>query len=229
MNTTNMDKQDDKQERVTPKLRFPEFQMELGWRKDNLGNLFTERKEKGYPNLPLLSLTEQNGIIPQAETNRKNNSSLDKSKYLRVCYGDIAYNTMRMWEGRSAFVNMEGIVSPAYTICIPKNHINSFFYSYYFKLPNLISEFHRYSQGLVKDTLNLKFDKFAQISVGVPPKSEEQQKIADCLSSIDELIELQEQKLAALKQHKKGLMQQLFPSHNDLQASKQASNSLSET
>ena len=218
-----MDKQDDKQERVIPKLRFPEFQMELGWRKDNLGNLFTERKEKGYPNLPLLSLTEQNGIIPQAETNRKNNSSLDKSKYLRVCYGDIAYNTMRMWEGRSAFVNMEGIVSPAYTICIPKNHINSFFYSYYFKLPNLISEFHRYSQGLVKDTLNLKFDKFAQISVGVPPKSEEQQKIADCLSSIDELIELQEQKLAALKQHKKGLMQQLFPSHNDLQASKQAS------
>ena len=223
MNTTNMNKQDDKQERVTPKLRFPEFQMELEWRKDNLGNLFTERKEKGYPNLPLLSLTEQNGIIPQAETNRKNNSSLDKSKYLRVCYGDIAYNTMRMWEGRSAFVNMEGIVSPAYTICIPKNHINSFFYSYYFKLPNLISEFHRYSQGLVKDTLNLKFDKFAQISVGVPPKSEEQQKIADCLSSIDELIELQEQKLAALKQHKKGLMQQLFPSHNDLQASKQAS------
>ena len=217
-----MDKQDDKQERVIPKLRFPEFQMELGWRKDDLGNLFTERKEKGYPNLPLLSLTEQNGIIPQAETNRKNNSSLDKSKYLRVCYGDIAYNTMRMWEGRSAFVNMEGIVSPAYTICTPKNNINSFFYSYYFKLPNLISEFHRYSQGLVKDTLNLKFDKFAQISVGVPPKPEEQQKIADCLSSIDELIELQEHQLAALKQHKKGLMQQLFPSHNDLQASKQA-------
>lgn len=222
MNTTNMNKQDDKQERVTPKLRFPEFQMELGWRKDDLGNLFTERKEKGYPNLPLLSLTEQNGIIPQAETNRKNNSSLDKSKYLRVCYGDIAYNTMRMWEGRSAFVNMEGIVSPAYTICTPKNNINSFFYSYYFKLPNLISEFHRYSQGLVKDTLNLKFDKFAQISVGVPPKSEEQQKIADCLSSIDELINFREQKLAALKQHKKGLMQQLFPSHNDLQASKRA-------
>ena len=216
-----MNKQDDKK-RVMPKMRFPEFQMELGWRKDDLGNLFTERKEKGYPNLPLLSLTEQNGIIPQAETNRKNNSSLDKSKYLRVCYGDIAYNTMRMWEGRSAFVNMEGIVSPAYTICTPKNNINSFFYSYYFKLPNLISEFHRYSQGLVKDTLNLKFDKFAQISVGVPPKSEEQQKIADCLSSIDELINLREQKLATLKQHKKGLMQQLFPSHNDLQASKQA-------
>ena len=222
-----MNKQDDKK-RVMPKMRFPEFQMELGWRKDNLGNLFTERKEKGYQNLPLLSLTEQNGIIPQAETNRKNNSSLDKSKYLRVYYGDIAYNTMRMWEGRSAFVNMEGIVSPAYTICTPKNNINSFFYSYYFKLPNLISEFHRYSQGLVKDTLNLKFDKFAQISVGVPPKSEEQQKIADCLSSIDELINFREQKLAALKQHKKGLMQQLFPSHNNLQASKQASNSLSE-
>lgn len=200
----------DKQERVTPKLRFPEFQKTLGWNKDILGNLFTERKERGYPNLLLLSLTEKNGIIPQAETNRKNNSSLDKSKYLRVCYGDIAYNTMRMWEGRSAFVNREGIVSPAYTICTPKSNINSFFYSYYFKLPNLISEFHRYSQGLVKDTLNLKFDRFSQISISVPPKPEEQQKIADCLSSIDELIELEEQAITSLKKHKKALMQQLF-------------------
>lgn len=203
---------------LTPKLRFPEFQTALGWKQDILGNLFIERKEKGYPDLLLLSLTEQDGIIPQTETNRKNTSSLDKSKYLRVCYGDIAYNTMRMWEGRSAFVDMEGIVSPAYTICTPKNNVNSFFYSYYFKLPDMISKFHRYSQGLVQDTLNLKFDKFSQISIGIPPTFEEQQKIADCLSSLDELIELQEQKLAALKQHKKGLMQQLFPSHHALQA-----------
>lgn len=47
------------------------------------------------------------------------------------------------------------------------------------------------------------------------PQYEEQQKIADCLSSIDELIEAHEQKLDALKQHKKGLMQRLFPAKSE--------------
>jgi type I restriction enzyme S subunit len=54
---------------------------------------------------------------------------------------------------------------------------------------------------------NAKATKFC-----CPPNIEEQQKIADCLSSIDDLITAQTQKLAALKDHKKGLMQQLFPS-----------------
>ncbi len=47
------------------------------------------------------------------------------------------------------------------------------------------------------------------------PKQDEQQKIADCLSSLDDLITTQTEKIAALKQHKKGLMQQLFPNINE--------------
>lgn len=106
-----------KEKANVPELRFPEFQGD--WKTDPLGNLFIERNEKGFSDLPLLSLTEKDGIIPQKETNRKDNSSADKSKYLRICRGDIAYNTMRMWEGRSAYVDIEGVVSPAYTICQP--------------------------------------------------------------------------------------------------------------
>ena len=49
------------------------------------------------------------------------------------------------------------------------------------------------------------------MKIFLPSLPEEQQKIADCLSSIDELIELQTKKLELLKAHKKGLMQQLFP------------------
>jgi type I restriction enzyme S subunit len=48
------------------------------------------------------------------------------------------------------------------------------------------------------------------------PSAAEQQKIADCLSSLDELIELQAKQLEALQTHKKGLMQQLFPQEIDL-------------
>ena len=57
----------------------------------------------------------------------------------------------------------------------------------------------------------LTLGKLKGINVCLPPLMEEQQKIADCLSSLDEVITLESQKLEALKVHKKGLMQQLFP------------------
>ncbi len=153
---------------------------------------------------------DKEGIVPQEESNRKNNSNSNKSKYLRVVPGDIAYNTMRMWEGRSAHVGIEGLVSPAYTVCKPTAGINSLFFSYYFKTEPLIGQFRRYSQGLVKDTLNLKYEAFSRIQVA-SPSPPEQQKIAECLSSLDGLIAAADRMLEALKAHKKGLMQQLFP------------------
>jgi len=196
---------------LVPRLRFPEFREAGKWGHAPLGRLFSERQEAGFTSLPLLSLMDKEGIVPQEETNRKNNSSADKSKYLRVVSGDIAYNTMRMWEGRSAYVGIEGLISPAYTVCIPAKGINSIFFSYHFKTEALIRQFRKYSQGLVKDTLNLKFDAFSRIEIAYPVEEREQQKVADCLSSLDELITAETQKLDALKTHKKGLLQQLFP------------------
>src|SRR5690606_34254025 len=101
---------DDGKKTLTPKLRFPEFRKAPPWAIEPLGRLFTERQETGFPDLPLLSVTDRDGVIPQEETNRTNNSNADKRKYLRVVPGDIAYNTMRMWEGRSARVGLEGLV-----------------------------------------------------------------------------------------------------------------------
>ncbi|GMO36626.1 restriction endonuclease subunit S [Bradyrhizobium ottawaense] len=195
---------------AVPNLRFPEFRNTSGWSIEPLGHLFTERQETGFSDLPLLSVTDREGVIPQEETNRKNNSNSNKEKYLRVVPGDIAYNTMRMWEGRSALVGMEGVVSPAYTVCQPRVNTNSDFFGYYFKTNTLIKQFRKYSQGLVKDTLNLKYEAFSGIPVGFP-SPREQQKIADCLGSLDQLIAAECRKLEGLRQHKQGLMQQLFP------------------
>lgn len=199
---------------LVPKLRFPEFRGAEEWKGKRLGELFADRQESGLSGLPLLSLMDKEGIVPQEDSNRKNNSNSDKSKYLRVVPGDIAYNTMRMWEGRSALVGLEGLVSPAYTVCEPQPDVHSPLFSYYFKTPQLIEQFRRFSQGLVKDTLNLKYPAFAQISAPVPTYPE-QQKIAECLSSVDELMAAQTRKVDALKTHKKGLMQQLFPSSEE--------------
>jgi type I restriction enzyme S subunit len=172
---------------VTPKLRFPEFRREAGWKLRELGTLFSQREEIGYTALRLLSLMDKEGIIPQEDSNRKNNANIDRTKYLRVVPGDIAYNTMRMWEGRSALSKLEGVVSPAYTVCAPNADADGRFFSYYFKTPQLIGSFARYSQGLVKDTLNLKYEAFSRILAATPTPAE-QQKIAECLSSLDELV-----------------------------------------
>lgn len=174
-----------------------------------LGELFKNRKETNCCDLELLSVCEGLGIVPRSQLNAKDNSNENKSKYLKVCIGDLAYNTMRMWQGRCGVSSYEGIVSPAYTVCIPKNNIDVDYMYYLFKTPHMIHDFWRYSQGIVDDTLNLKFNNFEVIKVWIPDK-ETQTKIAKLLKSYDEEIQLLNSKLEKLKEQKKGLMQKLL-------------------
>lgn len=88
--------------------------------------------------------------------------------------------------------------------------MNSLFFYYYFKTNDAIEKFHRNSQGLVNDTLNLKYESFEKIKMYVPTLPE-QRKIASCLSLIDETINGYMKKADLLVQYKKGLMQQMFP------------------
>jgi type I restriction enzyme S subunit len=179
------------------------------WRQWNLGNLFRERVEPNRGDLPLLSITSNDGVVPRAELDRKDTSSEDKSKYLRICPGDIGYNTMRMWQGVSALSRYEGIVSPAYTVCVPGPDIDGKFASYLFKLPEVIHLFYRYSQGLTSDTWNLKFQHFAEIVVRIP-ELDEQVVIASALATVDDELTLLKKQSDALVQQKRGLMQKLL-------------------
>jgi type I restriction enzyme S subunit len=193
---------------LTGGVRFPEFEGE-DWREVKLGKVFDERKEQGYDDLPLLSITAEEGIIYRDELDRRDTSSSDKSDYLRVCEGDVAYNTMRMWQGRSGVSDYEGIVSPAYTVCEPEPEIDVNFVGYLFQLPSIIYKFRRYSQGMVSDTWTLRYDNFADIEVQIPGL-DEQERIAEVLQTCDREIELLEQKRDALQRQKKGLMQRLL-------------------
>lgn len=175
---------------VTGEQRLSGFEKKP-WREWRLGDLFSERVERDRPDLPLLSITGDRGVIPRDELDRRDISKADKSKYLRIAPGDIGYNTMRMWQGMSALSSIEGIVSPAYTICVPGPDIHGPFAAHLFKLPSVIHLFHRYSQGLVKDTLSLKFPQFAEIRVTIPGM-EEQRAIAELLSTLKREIMLLE-------------------------------------
>lgn len=179
------------------------------WQKVKLGDIFTERNETKCEHLALLSITADKGVILQSESDKKDTSNEDKSKYKRICPNDIGYNTMRMWQGRSALSNIEGIVSPAYTIVTPKKNINTLFISEIIKLPRVIYDFWSHSQGLVGDTLNCKFHDFKQITVLIPSITE-QNTISKILTTIDEEINIQHKKLETLRTQKRGLMQQLL-------------------
>ena len=63
-------------------------------------------------------------MIPRDQLDKRDTSNPDKAKYKRVAVGDIAYNTMRMWQGVSALASLEGIVSPAYTVAVPTDKIH---------------------------------------------------------------------------------------------------------
>lgn len=196
------------QQLLTGKKRLPGFCEK--WTRKQLGELFENRVEINRSDLGLLAITSTRGILPRDCLDLKDNSSEDKSKYLRICPGDIGYNTMRMWQGVSAYSEYEGIVSPAYTILAPIEGVYSRYFAYLFKTQSVIFSFYRFSQGLVDDTRNLKYENFKKISVSIPSKVAEQRAIIQILSTADHEIELLQKSIEAEKQKKKALMQLLL-------------------
>ncbi|MCC8369502.1 MAG: restriction endonuclease subunit S [Rickettsia endosymbiont of Oxypoda opaca] len=180
------------------------------WSFTALGEIFTERQEYVVEDMQLLAITGTEGIVKRSSLKKRDTSSKDKSKYRLICSGDIGYNTMRMWQGVCGLSSLLGIVSPAYTICIPDNSkINPLFVSFLFKFPRMVNEFYRYSQGLVDDTLGLKFSHFEEIKIYLPPMKY-QNKAAVVLSNYKNKISALKKYCAALQNQKQGLMQKLL-------------------
>lgn len=195
------------QQLLTGKKRLPRFKED--WKDVKLGDIFDERNETNCDNLLLLSITGDKGVIYQSDSDKRDISNNDKSKYKRICPNDIGYNTMRMWQGRSALSDLEGIVSPAYTIVTPKESVDVRFMAMLIKQSRVVYDFWTHSQGLVSDTLNCKFPDFCQVKVRIPVK-QEQTAIADLFQKTDKEIELAKKKSANLQSQKRGLMQQLL-------------------
>ncbi|GJQ31690.1 MAG: hypothetical protein HBSAPP04_05290 [Ignavibacteriaceae bacterium] len=194
------------QQLLTGKKRLKGFSGE--WKEVRLGEVFSERNEAYTKGLPLLTIGID-GIYLQSESSKRDISNDDKSKYKRICPGDIGYNTMRMWQGRCVLSHLEGIVSPAYTVVTALEGQSSEFYALLFTLPETVYKFYRHSQGLVKDTLNCKFPDFAQIKVH-SPGVEEQIAIANLLGITDDDLKIEKERLEKLKLQKKALMQVLL-------------------
>lgn len=189
-----------------PEMRFNGFTGD--WEHRELEDYFTERSERSSSG-ELISVTIKLGVIRAADLERRDSSSENKSNYKVVKVGDIAYNSMRMWQGASGYSPYEGILSPAYTVIKPKEDVDTQFFAYMFKRYDMIQTFKKNSQGLTSDTWNLKFPTLKRIKVNVP-HYEEQRRIAEFFKQLDNTIALQQQKLDIYNEQKKGFIQQMF-------------------
>lgn len=200
-----------------PRLRFPEFQNAGEWEVRKAGKLFSNRVTKGEQGLPLYSVKMHDGMVRRDSLDRNYYDIEEASGNKKVCKEDIAYNMMRMWQGALGVAPEDCLVSPAYIVLAPVKGTVPEFFQYMFKLPETLLTLTSHSRGLTKDRLRLYYDDFARIPLPCPSPGE-QQRIATCLRSLDALITAESQKLEALKTHKKGLMQQLFPSPEAVEA-----------
>jgi len=203
---------------LVPKLRFPEFRKSSDWQCPLLGEISEPITERvGDRELTPISISAGIGFVAQADKFGRDISGNQYRLYTVVRDGDFVYNKgnsikfpqgciydLQYW-GEAAVPNVfiyfrlkTGYENGFYRQCFEKNLHGE-------QLKRHITSGAR-SNGL----LNISKDVFWNIRIPTPGQKE-QQKIADCLSSLDDLITAQSQKLEILKAHKKALMQQLFP------------------
>lgn len=132
--------------------------------------IFEERIERGFENEELLSVTIGRGIIRQSELERKDSSTLDKSKYLLVHPGDLVYS-MRFRQGASGSSIFKGIVSPACTVLKPKKNMvyNPRFFHYMFRTGFYKNYAERYAYGIADGQMPLRYTDFKRMYSIVPP------------------------------------------------------------
>ena len=182
-----------------PKIRFKGYNED--WEQRKLGEVLKERTKRAQGGEELLSVTIANGVIRQADSEKRNIASEDKSNYKIVRKGDIPYNSMRMWQGAVGNSEYDGIVSPAYTVLVPTDEANAKFFMEYFKKENSLQLFQRWSQGLTSDTWNLKYPTLSSMRFSMP-SIEEQNRIASYFEQLDHPITLHHRKCIILRKMK---------------------------
>ena len=174
-----------KKNKLIPKLRFPEFENDGEWEEKKLGDITNSEN------------STLDGVVGHIDKFQH------KERYISIVKDGSGVGRLNLCEPKSSIL---GTLS-----CIKSKNLEKFDIHWIYYLMNTIN-FTSYKKGT--GIPHIYYSDFKNELIPLP-SLEEQQKIANCLSSLDELIEAQEEKLKLLKEHKKGLMQQLFPQVND--------------
>ncbi|HEY2493727.1 MAG TPA: restriction endonuclease subunit S [Paenibacillus sp.] len=199
-----------------PKIRFPGFTD--AWEERRLGEIYTERKERGHDSLPILSVSIHHGVsTEELDSNtlgKKVRRSEDKSLYKHVYFGDLVLNMMRAWQGAIGVVKSEGMVSPAYITAIPSEQLYPLFMDYSLRRVEMIIQMDNLSYGVTDFRKRLYWDSFINVLCSIPSVPE-QERITAFFTQLDNLITLHQRKLNNVKNLKAGLLQKMFPKNSE--------------
>jgi type I restriction enzyme S subunit len=175
-----------------------------------LGDLFSQSHEKGVPNLPIVSLTMDRGLVLRDDVERRVETALPPEGHRLVRKGELAYNMMRMWQGVCRAATFDCLISPAYVVLHPRSGVDATFAEYLLRFEETVASFRRLSFGVVDDRLRLYFKDFRRVEVAIPSSENVQRKIARILTTVDNLIEKTESLIAKYQATKQGMMHDLF-------------------
>ena len=206
---------------LVPKLRFPGFTKP--WVREPLSKVLKEHKLKNTDARDVFSVSMEYGIVNQIELLGRSYAAADTSHYTVGRRYDVVYTKSPLKAFPFGIVKQckfdgEVALSPLYGVFTPPNPHLGLMIEAYFESPNRSKDFlSPLCQKGAKNTLQITNTTFLSGRLPLPTQPAEQQKIAECLSSVDELMAAQARKVDALKTHKNGLMQQLFPREGETQ------------
>ena len=175
------------------------------WRVSKIKQIVRWKSVKGQPDLPVLSLYRDYGVIPKDSRDDNHNvTSLDTSGYKVVEHGDLVINKMKAWQGSLAVSEYNGIVSPAYHICkITSENICKKYLHYLLRDASYLPEYMRLSTGLRVGQWDLSFDDFKNIPFLAPPLAEQERIAAFLDAECAEIDAVLEKTRASIEEYKK--------------------------
>lgn len=195
-----------------PKIRFKGYTEE--WEQRKLGDLYTERNERGNDSLQILSVSIHSGVsageLDADNLGKTVRRSEDKSTYKHVYEGDLIFNMMRAWQGAIGVAKNEGMISPAYISAIPNDVIYPPFMNYLLRRKEIINQINNLSYGVTDFRKRLYWNSFVKLTCEIPAV-EEQKCITRLLESLDHLITLHQRKYEETQKLKKYMLQKMFP------------------
>ncbi|GAF78186.1 unnamed protein product, partial [marine sediment metagenome] len=180
------------------------------WKVRRIAWLFRERDQRNEPELPLLVVSINVGVVlREFSDERIESTAADFNTYKVARNGDVVFNKMRMWQGAVGVAPIDGLVSPDYVVAAPTGAVLPEYAELLFRTQAFSAECARHSHGIVWDRLRLYWEGFRDITVPLPP-ADEQTEIVSRVSSetnnIDILGVATEQTIALLKERRAGLI-----------------------
>ena len=197
---------------MEPNIRVKGFDGD--WEERSLGEIYTERNERGNDSLQILSVSIHDGVsdgeLDEEGLGKVVRRSEDKSTYKHVYEGDLVFNMMRAWQGAIGVVKTEGMISPAYISAIPNASVYPPFMDYVLRRKEAIDQINNLSYGVTDFRKRLYWDSFVKVKCCLP-SVEEQKRITDTLESLDRYILLNQRQCDDLRELKKYMLQKMFP------------------